>query len=148
LREIGKGQDPGQRKIEKRRAETFSELAREYIERHASKKRSGREDVRLLNGSARRRSSRGGLVGVRSGYGLVDDSGRAQQEWIRASRAALGRKPSHSHGVARNGRRFPVGLSDRKTGPHIAHAQKAIERIVRPPGSPFGVMTCGAPRPA
>lgn len=31
--------------------ETFSELAREYIERHASKKRSGREDIRLLNSS-------------------------------------------------------------------------------------------------
>jgi hypothetical protein len=26
-------------------------LAEEYIERHASKKRSGREDIRLLKGS-------------------------------------------------------------------------------------------------
>jgi hypothetical protein len=33
LREVGKGQDPGHRKIEERRAETFADLAREYIER-------------------------------------------------------------------------------------------------------------------
>ena len=45
LREAAKGQDPGRQKIEERRAETFSDLAREYIERHASKKRSGREDI-------------------------------------------------------------------------------------------------------
>lgn len=51
LRDVGKGEDPGRRKIEERRAETFAELAREYIDRHASKKRSGREDIRLLNGS-------------------------------------------------------------------------------------------------
>ena len=57
LREVGKGQDPGQRKIEERRAETFSELAREYIERHASKKRSGREDIRLLNGSPHKKKT-------------------------------------------------------------------------------------------
>ena len=50
LRDVGKGQDPGQRKIEERRAETFADLAKEYIERHASKKRSGREDMRMLNG--------------------------------------------------------------------------------------------------
>ena len=57
LREVGKGQDPGQRKIEERRAETFAELAREYIERHASKKRSGREDIRLLNGSPHKKKT-------------------------------------------------------------------------------------------
>jgi integrase len=51
LREAAKGDDPGRRKIAERRAETFADLAREYIERHASKKRSGREDIRLLNGS-------------------------------------------------------------------------------------------------
>ena len=57
LREVGKGQDPGQRKIEERRAETFADLAREYIERHASKKRSGREDIRLLNGSPHKKKT-------------------------------------------------------------------------------------------
>jgi integrase len=45
------GRDLAAEKIEARRAETFAELADEYIERHASKKRSGREDVRLLKGS-------------------------------------------------------------------------------------------------
>jgi hypothetical protein len=57
LRDAAKGQDPGRRKIEERRAETFAELAREYIERHASKKRSGREDVRLLNGSPHKKKT-------------------------------------------------------------------------------------------
>jgi hypothetical protein len=57
LREAAKGQDPGCQKIEERRAETFSDLAREYIERHASKKRSGREDVRLLNGSPHKKKT-------------------------------------------------------------------------------------------
>ena len=57
LRDVGKGQDPGQRKIEERRAETLAELAREYIERHASKKRSGREDIRLLNGSPHKKKT-------------------------------------------------------------------------------------------
>ena len=57
LREAAKGQDPGRQKIEERRAETFSDLAREYIERHASKKRSGREDVRLLNGSPHKKKT-------------------------------------------------------------------------------------------
>ncbi len=45
------------RKIEERRAETFAELAREYIEGHASKKRSGREDIRLLNGSPHKKKT-------------------------------------------------------------------------------------------
>lgn len=57
LREAAKGEDPGRRKIEERSAETFSDLAREYIERHASKKRSGREDVRLLNGSPHKKKT-------------------------------------------------------------------------------------------
>ncbi len=57
LREVDKGEDPGRQKIEGRRAETFSDLAREYIERHASKKRSGREDVRLLNGSPHKKKT-------------------------------------------------------------------------------------------
>ena len=51
LQEVEKGEDPGRQKIENRHAETFADLAREYIERHASKKRSGHQDVRLLNGS-------------------------------------------------------------------------------------------------
>jgi integrase len=45
------GKDAAAEKIVARKAETFAELAREYIERHASKKRSGREDIRILNGS-------------------------------------------------------------------------------------------------
>jgi integrase len=51
LREAQGGKDLALDKIEARRAETFAELADEYIERHASKKRSGREDIRLLKGS-------------------------------------------------------------------------------------------------
>ena len=57
LHEVDKGEDPGRHKIENRRAETFSDLAREYIERHASKKRSGREDVRQLNGSPHKKKT-------------------------------------------------------------------------------------------
>ena len=41
LRESQSGNDLAAEKIEARRAETFAELADEYIERHASKKRSG-----------------------------------------------------------------------------------------------------------
>jgi integrase len=51
LRGAQGGKDLAAEKIDARRAETFAELADEYIERHASKKRSGREDVRLLKGS-------------------------------------------------------------------------------------------------
>ena len=54
---VGSAEDPGRQKIDDRRAETFSDLAREYIERHASKKRSGREDVRLLNGSPHKKKT-------------------------------------------------------------------------------------------
>ena len=45
------GDDPAATKIDDRRAETFADLAREYIERHAKHKRSGDEDIRILNGS-------------------------------------------------------------------------------------------------
>ena len=40
-------------------AETFADLAREYIERHASQKRSGREDIGLLNGSPHKKKTAG-----------------------------------------------------------------------------------------
>jgi integrase len=46
------GGDPGARKIDERRAETFSELCREYLERHAkTRKRSWREDERRIRKS-------------------------------------------------------------------------------------------------
>jgi integrase len=51
------GKDPAAQKIEARQAETFAELAREYIERHASKKRSGQEDIRILNGSPHKKKT-------------------------------------------------------------------------------------------
>jgi integrase len=57
LRDVDKGADPGRQKMEDRRAETFADLASEYIERHASKKRSGREDVRILNGSPHKKKT-------------------------------------------------------------------------------------------
>jgi hypothetical protein len=57
LRDADKGNDPGRRKAEDRHAETFADLAREYIERHARKKRSGREDIRLLNGSPHKKKT-------------------------------------------------------------------------------------------
>lgn len=57
LHEAGNGGDPAAAKIEERRAETFADLAREYIERHAKHKRSGREDIRLLNGSPHKKKT-------------------------------------------------------------------------------------------
>ena len=51
LRDVEHGEDPARRKAEERQAETFAELAHEYIERHAKRKRSGGEDIRILNGS-------------------------------------------------------------------------------------------------
>lgn len=51
------GKDAAAEKIVARKAETFAELAREYIERHASKKRSGREDIRILNGSPHKKKT-------------------------------------------------------------------------------------------
>jgi integrase len=55
LRDVDHGGDPARRKAEERRAETFAELAHEYIERHAKRKRSGDEDIRILNGSPHKR---------------------------------------------------------------------------------------------
>jgi integrase len=57
LRDAQGGKDLAAEKIEARRAETFAELADEYIERHASKKRSGREDIRLLKGSPHKKKT-------------------------------------------------------------------------------------------
>lgn len=57
LHEAGNGGDPATAKMAERRAETFADLAREYIERHASKKRSGDEDIRLLNGSPHKKKT-------------------------------------------------------------------------------------------
>ena len=57
MREAHHGSDPMADKIETRRAETFAELADEYIERHAKKKKSGREDIRLLLGSAHKKKT-------------------------------------------------------------------------------------------
>jgi integrase len=57
LRGAQAGIDLAAEKIEARRAETFAELADEYIARHASKKRSGREDIRLLKGSPHKKKT-------------------------------------------------------------------------------------------
>ena len=57
LRDAHHGKDRAVEKIEARRAETFAELASEYIEPHASKKRSGGEDIRLLNGSPHKKKT-------------------------------------------------------------------------------------------
>ena len=57
LRSAQGGKDLATEKAEARRAETFAELADEYIERHASKKRSGREDVRILKGSPHKKKT-------------------------------------------------------------------------------------------
>jgi hypothetical protein len=51
LHQAAQGDDPATIKIEERRAETFADLTAEYIERHAKHKRSGDEDIRILNGS-------------------------------------------------------------------------------------------------
>src|SRR5262245_12684288 len=51
------GIDASTQKVEARRAGTFADLSKEYIERHASKKRSGREDIRLLNGSPHKKKT-------------------------------------------------------------------------------------------
>ncbi len=49
LRKAAKGEDPAAEKKRKREAETFSELADEFIERYAkAKKKSWREDERIL----------------------------------------------------------------------------------------------------
>jgi hypothetical protein len=52
LAEAAMGGDPGARKIEERRAETFSELCREYLDRYARlRKKSVREDDRRIRKS-------------------------------------------------------------------------------------------------
>ena len=52
LAEAAMGGDPGARKIEERRAETFSELCREYLDRYARpRKRSWQEDDRRIRKS-------------------------------------------------------------------------------------------------
>jgi integrase len=51
LHDAGNGGDPATVRSEERRAETFADLAREYIDRHAKHKRSGDEDIRILLGS-------------------------------------------------------------------------------------------------
>lgn len=50
LRAIDDGNDPQTLKVERRQADTFGELAKTYIEKHAmKKKRSWKEDQRILN---------------------------------------------------------------------------------------------------
>ncbi len=49
------GVDQAAMKIAGRAAETFADLAAQYVELHAKKKRSGREDIRILYGSAHKR---------------------------------------------------------------------------------------------
>ena len=51
LHEVAGGIDPSARKIEARNAETFADLAKEYVEHHAVFKKRGDEDRRLLYGS-------------------------------------------------------------------------------------------------
>ena len=57
LHEAANGGDPASTKIKERQVETFADLAREYIERHANMKRSGREDIRLLTGSPHKKKT-------------------------------------------------------------------------------------------
>lgn len=45
------GQDPAAAKQQALHAETFADLAKEYMERHGKFKRSWREDQRMLYGS-------------------------------------------------------------------------------------------------
>jgi hypothetical protein len=51
LRQAGDGADPAAAKIEARRAETFAELAKEYVENHARFTKRSNEDRRVLYGS-------------------------------------------------------------------------------------------------
>jgi Arm DNA-binding domain len=48
LYQVATGKDPGAHKQELLHAETFADLAKQYIERHARFKRTGREDYRML----------------------------------------------------------------------------------------------------
>ena len=49
LRGAARGNDPALNKQAERTADTFSELVEVYLEKHATNKRSGREDKRILN---------------------------------------------------------------------------------------------------
>jgi hypothetical protein len=51
LYEVAAGKDPAARKQQALHAETFADLAKEYMDRHARFKRSCREDHRMLYGS-------------------------------------------------------------------------------------------------
>ena len=51
LYEVAGGIDPASRKIQERQAETFADLAKEYVDHHAVFKKRGDEDRRLLYGS-------------------------------------------------------------------------------------------------
>ena len=55
LYQVATGKDPGAQKQELLHAETFADLAKQYIERHARFKRTGREDYRMLYGSPHRK---------------------------------------------------------------------------------------------
>jgi integrase len=55
LHDAAGGVDPAAVKTAERAAESFADLAREYVERHAKLKRSGHEDIRLLYGSAHKK---------------------------------------------------------------------------------------------
>lgn len=55
MHDVAHGGDPATAKQTERRAETFADLAAEYVERHAKHKRSGKEDVRLLYGSSHKK---------------------------------------------------------------------------------------------
>jgi integrase len=55
LRDASHGLDPAGVKIEARRAETFEDLAREYVENHAKFKKRGDEDRRVLYGSPQKK---------------------------------------------------------------------------------------------
>jgi hypothetical protein len=48
LQKVARGGDPLVEKIAERPAETFEELAEEYLAKHAATKRSGSEDERIL----------------------------------------------------------------------------------------------------
>ena len=55
LRDAGGGIDPAAIKIEARRAETFADLAREYMARHGNFNTSADEDRRMLYGSPQKK---------------------------------------------------------------------------------------------
>lgn len=58
LHEAGKGKDPAAAKVADRQGKTFSDLATDYIEKYAMKrKRSWKEDYRLLYGSPHKRKT-------------------------------------------------------------------------------------------